>query len=270
MTTPPAAPAVPAQLYEAIVATAEDIAALLRAGAGPETRVPDSEWTIGEAAAHLAMANELMADLAAGGSRPYGDGTPDSLAAANAESLAAFAERRPEPLAAAIADQARAFTAAAATHPASMSVSTPMGPMDLETLASYLLTHMLGHGWDLARALRQPHMIDRQRALLCLPFLIAAMPRVVDQGAAAGFTARYTIGLRGGPRYTAAFESGELTVTPGAGARSDCTIITEPVTFLLIALGRCSPWAAIGRGRILAWGRKPWLAPAFPDFFRAP
>ena len=46
---------------EAIVATADRIAALLRAGADPRTPLPGAEWTVGEAAAHLALAGKLMA-----------------------------------------------------------------------------------------------------------------------------------------------------------------------------------------------------------------
>ncbi|WP_042406109.1 maleylpyruvate isomerase family mycothiol-dependent enzyme [Streptacidiphilus carbonis] len=272
MTTPaPAAPSAPEQLYRAITGTAADIAALLSAGADPEARVPRSTWNLGEAAAHLALANQLMAELAAGAERPYGDGTPDGLAAANADSLAAFTERDPAVLAAAVVEQAESFVAAAAGQSAALRVLAPMGPMDLDTLGSYLLTHMLGHGWDLARALRRPHMIDRQRVELCLPFLTTAMPRVLDRKAVGRLSAVYELRLRGGgPRYTAAFADGGLTVSGGAAQRADCTIVTEPVTFLLIALGRCSPWGAMARGGILAWGRRPLLAPAFPSYFRAP
>ena len=278
MTTPTSTPPpAPRQLYESITATAADIAALLTAGADPATRIPRSTWNVGEAAAHLALANELMADLAAGVDRPYGDGTPESLAAANADSLAEFTERDPEVLAGAVVAQAQAFVtaaadaAAAAGHPGDLPLLTPMGPLDLDTLGSYLLTHMLGHGWDLARALRQPHMIDRQRVELCLPFLITAMPRVLDHGSAGRLSATYELRLRGGgPRFSAAFDQGTLTVTEGAPPRPDCTIVTEPVTFLLIALGRCSPWGAMARGGIVAWGRRPLLAPAFPGYFRAP
>ncbi|WP_371480643.1 maleylpyruvate isomerase family mycothiol-dependent enzyme [Kitasatospora sp. NBC_00315] len=259
------------QLHESITATAEDIAVLLRGGADPAARIPDSEWTVGEAAAHLVVANELMAELAAGADRPYGDGTAGSLAAANVDSLAAFTERSPEVLAEAVATHARAFVEAAAGRHPGTPMMTPLGPMDLDTLGSYLLTHMLGHGWDLARALGRPHMADRRRVEFCMPFLTTVMPRVVDPGTAGGLTARYTLGLKGGgPRFTAAFEAGVLTVTPGAAHRPDCTIITEPVTFLLIALGRCSPWTALARGKIYAWGRRPRLAPAFPTYFRAP
>ena len=61
------------------------------------------------------------------------------------------------------------------------------------------------------------------------------------------------------------FTDGEVPRwAPEPPGRPDCTILTEPVTFLLMALGRCDPWGAIARGRVLAWGRKPWLAPRFP------
>jgi hypothetical protein len=143
--------------------------------------------------------------------------------------------------------------------------------MDLSTLGSYLVTHMLGHGYDLARALRRPHMIDRERVALSLPFLLTAMPRVLDPAAAAGRTGSYRIVLRGGgPRFGVVLTDGEVAVGAEPPARPDCTIVTEPVTFLLMALGRCGPNGAMARGKIFAWGRKPWLAPRFPGYFVAP
>lgn len=264
----------PGELGEAIRETAGDIAAVLRAVTDTAVPVPASEWTVGEAAAHLAQANELMADLAAGGVRPYGDGTPQSLAAANAGALAAFDERGAQPLAAMIVEQADAFLDAvarsAAEGTAEQILITPLGPMDRPLLASYLLTHMLGHGYDLARAVDRPHMIDRDRVELCLPFVRAAMERVADPAATAGLTARYTLRVRGGSTFGVTFTDGAVEVTPEPPQRTDCTILTEPVTFLLIALGRCNPWRAMASGRVLAWGRKPWLAPRFPGLFIAP
>ncbi|WP_441349126.1 hypothetical protein [Streptomyces sp. NTH33] len=52
--------------------------------------------------------------------------------------------------------------------------------------------------------------------------------------------------------------------------RPDCTILTEPVTFLLMALGRRDQWSAAAQGRVFARGRKFWLAPRFPALFKAP
>ncbi|MGW7542367.1 maleylpyruvate isomerase family mycothiol-dependent enzyme [Streptomyces sp. NPDC054770] len=263
--------ALPAGLGQAIRQTAADITAVLDGVADTDTAVPGSRWTVGEAAAHLALANELMADLALGRERPYGDGTPQSLAAANAESLAAFGERRAAPLAAMISEQAeRCADALAATADGPAPV-TPLGPMERSVLASYLLTHMLGHGYDLARAVRRPHMIDAERVGWCMPFMLSVMPSVADSSATAGLTARYTIRLRGGDSaFGVTVADGAVQVTPEPGGRTDCTILIDPVAFLLIALGRRNPWLAMARGQVLAFGRKPWLGPRFPALFVAP
>lgn len=262
--------ALPEGLGQAIRRTGDDIAAVLDGLADTRGAVPGSRWTVGEAAAHLALANELMADLALGTERPYGDGTPGSLAAANARSLAVFTERRAAPLAAMITEQAARCADALATAPDGPAPVTPLGPMDRSVLGSYLLTHMLGHGYDLARALRRPHMVDAERVALCMPFMLAVMPAVADARAVAGLTARYTIRLRGGGAFGVGLADGTVQVTPRPGDRPDCTILIDPVAFLLIALGRRGPWPAMARGQILATGRKPWLAPRFPALFTAP
>ncbi|MEU2480218.1 maleylpyruvate isomerase family mycothiol-dependent enzyme [Streptomyces sp. NPDC013130] len=255
---------------DALRATAEEIAQLLRRAPDTGAAVPGLVWTVGELAAHLAQANELMADVAAGRPRRHGDGTPEGIAAANEQALDAFAERRAAPLAAMIVTRTEAYLEAVASHPAEETLLTPMGPMDRVVLGSYLLTHMLGHGFDLARALKRPHMVDRARARLTLPFLLEAMPRVTDAAATAGLNARYAVRLWGGGRFGVTFTDGTATVGHAFPDRPDCTISIEPVTFLLMALGRCSPAGAMARGRVLAWGRRPWLGPRFPEYFTAP
>ncbi|MFG2669593.1 maleylpyruvate isomerase family mycothiol-dependent enzyme [Streptomyces sp. NPDC048445] len=260
----------PEGLADAIRETAAEIAALLRAAPDTGLPVPRSEWTVGEAAAHLAQANQLMADVAAGRPRDYGDGTPQSLAEANERALAAFGERAGEPLAAMIVSQAAAFITAVAEHPSDETLMTPMGPMNRAVLGSYLLTHMLGHGYDLARALGRPHMGNRVRAGLTVPFFVEVMPRVTDDRATAGLTARYTVRLWGGGRFGVTFTDGTVAVGHRPPDRPDCTISIEPVTFLLMALGRIAPAGAMARGRVLAWGRKPWTGPRFPAYFTAP
>ncbi|MFJ1771252.1 maleylpyruvate isomerase family mycothiol-dependent enzyme [[Kitasatospora] papulosa] len=260
----------PEGLADALRATAEDIAQLLRRVPDTGAAVPGLVWTVGELAAHLAQANELMADVAAGRPRRHGGGTPEGIAAANEQALDAFAERRADPLAAMIVTRTEAYREAVASHPAEETLLTPMGPMNRVVLGSYLLTHMLGHGFDLARALKRPHMVDRARARLTLPFLLEAMPRVTDAAATAGLNARYAVRLWGGGRFGVTFTDGTATVGHAFPDRPDCTISIEPVTFLLMALGRCSPAGAMARRRVLAWGRRPWLGPRFPEYFTAP
>ena len=270
MIAPPPGTTVDSGLLEQTVAVAEDIARILRPCADPGLRIPGALWTVGEGAAHLALANELMADLAAGSERRYGDGTPGSLAAANEESLADYPERDPAVLAEEVVRHARAFADAAASRSADVPVLTPLGPMDLGTLACYLLTHMLGHGYDLARATGRPHMVDAGRVGLALPFLTTAMPRILDPRAAAGHRASYVIGLRGGQRFGVVLADGAVTVTADPPPRPDCVIVCDPVAFFLMALGRRGPWSALARGQVLASGRRPWLAPRFPAYFTAP
>ncbi|WP_225801747.1 maleylpyruvate isomerase family mycothiol-dependent enzyme [Streptomyces sp. NK15101] len=266
----------PGGLAEAIRGTADDIAAVLRVPAPAGTGgvaglpVPRSGWTVGEAAAHLAQANALMADVAAGHERPYGDGTPGSLAEANERALAGFGERSPGPLAEMITAQAAAFLAGVEERDPAEPLSTPLGPMRPAVLGSYLLTHMLGHGYDLALALNRPHMLDARRVGLTLPFMIEAMPRVADPAAVAGLTASFAVRLRGGPAFGVTVADGAVRTGHEPPARPDCTILTEPVAFLLLGLGRVDPWPVIARGKALGWGRKPWLAPRFPRLFRAP
>jgi len=255
-------------LEDAITVTADRIAVLLGAGVDPQTPLPGAGWTVGDAAAHLALAGKLMADIGAGEDRPYGDGTPGGLAAANRVSLAAFPERDPVVLGKVIADQARAFVAAAAGRSPQEPVLTPMGPMDVATLGSYLLAHLLGHGYDIAVALRRPHMVERDVVAFTLPFIRLAMPRVVNADAA-GHQACYAI-RTGRDRFAVTFADGVPTVTDIPPRRPDCTIAIDPVAFLLLALGRWSAPAVMARAKVVVWGRRPWLGPRFPGLFTAP
>ncbi|MGW7446493.1 maleylpyruvate isomerase family mycothiol-dependent enzyme [Kitasatospora sp. NPDC054795] len=256
-------------LLQAVTAVGDEAVPLLADCRG-DIRIPGAEWTVAEAAAHLAMANELMAALAAGEERPYGDGTPGALAAANEVSLAARPERDPAVLAEQIARQAGEFAAAAGPRTGAEPMLTPLGPMDLDTLGAYLLTHMLAHLYDVAVALGRPHPIDRQRVGLTMPFLRTAMPLVADARTAAGHSACYRLRLRGAGGFAVTFTDGAVSVSQEPPRRPDCTILVEPVAFFLLALGRCSTAGAIARGKVLAWGRRPWLAPSFPGLFTAP
>jgi hypothetical protein len=38
----------------------------------------------------------------------------------------------------------------------------------------------------------------------------------------------------------------------------------------MVVWARQSQWSAIGKGKLLAWGRKPWLGPQLRDFMRNP
>jgi putative sterol carrier protein len=55
-----------------------------------------------------------------------------------------------------------------------------------------------------------------------------------------------------------------------AGEKADCVITADPVTFLLIGLGRIPQFPQLLRGKLRAGGRKPWLAGKFGTLLASP
>jgi hypothetical protein len=95
------------------------------------------------------------------------------------------------------------------------------------------------------------------------------LPGWVNAATAAGRTATYQIRLRGGRGYTWSFSNGRLRVA-GDLPRPDVTILADPVSFLLVTYRRRSQWSQIARGRMVAWGRRPWLAFSLVGMFHEP
>ena len=68
------------QTREAVQEVAGRVAELVRPLADTGMRLPADEWTVGEAAAHLAVVGPMFSQWAAGAYEPYGDGTSEGLA----------------------------------------------------------------------------------------------------------------------------------------------------------------------------------------------
>ncbi|MHC0432567.1 maleylpyruvate isomerase N-terminal domain-containing protein [Streptomyces sp. O3] len=269
-------PVLTGELAHAIRGTAADVKAMLRPVTDTGRAVPGLEWTLGETAAHLAQANWFFAEVAAGQGLEHGDGTPGSIAEANAQALAAFPERRAEPLAEMIEEQAEAFIEAVSGRSPEERRRTPMGEMDLPTMGSYFLTHMLGHCFDIAGAVAEPHRVDRERVESALPFVVYAIPLIFDKDAADGLTARYSVSLWGGARLGVTVDGDRISAEPGPLERPDRVLVAEPATFLRIVLGRGDPTAAMERGLLeiqnpgQVQGVDSSLAARFGTLFRAP
>jgi uncharacterized protein (TIGR03083 family) len=144
------------------------------------------------------------------------------------------------------------------------------------TLTYHLLDETLLHGYDIARAAGRPWRIDPARASMALgrfiiPVLAMADPRTfVNQETAAGVRATYDVRVRGGNSFHFIFDDGQLTIAEPSSRKIDCHISAEPVAFLLVVMGRQSQWTAIAKGKLLAWGRKPWLGPQLRGLVRNP
>jgi uncharacterized protein (TIGR03083 family) len=144
--------------------------------------------------------------------------------------------------------------------------------LTLAAFTCHLLNETVVHGYDIARAAGRPWQIEPSHAAMVLhrfliPLLQAADPRaLVKPDTAARVRAVYELRIRGGDRFHFVFDQGILRVETPSARRVDCYISADPVAFLLVVWNRQSQWTAIAQGKLMAWGRKPWLAPRFRTF----
>ncbi|MGH3764961.1 MAG: SCP2 sterol-binding domain-containing protein, partial [Pseudonocardiaceae bacterium] len=80
----------------------------------------------------------------------------------------------------------------------------------------------------------------------------------------------YDVRIRGGDRFHFIFNDGALSIEDPSPRKVDCHISADPVAFLMVAWSRQSQWTAIANGKLLAWGRKPWLGTRFRPLIRNP
>jgi hypothetical protein len=145
----------------------------------------------------------------------------------------------------------------------------------LSTIACHALNELVVHGGDIARADGAPWPVDRDIAALVLRgFLfpsVAALGRaMVDQEHAAGVKATYHVHLRGGGDIYLRFDDGDVDVSDAAPGPIDCHLSVDPAAFLLVAWGRTGQWSPILKGKLFAYGRKPWLGLKLRSLLRNP
>lgn len=233
------------------------------------------EWDVTDLAVHISLAIDAVT-ASARGSESVLDDVWD-LSGLSGVLVRGESERSLPAVAGRIQASVAAFLAVMdATPPGDLRKWVVKGvdaPMSM--LTCQVLNELTVHGRDLAVAQDRPWPIPRSDAALILlgflfPSLGALGRAMVDQQAAAGVDATYEVRLRGGGRAYLRFASGDLSVGPDPPGRVDCHLSVDPETFLLVSWGRLSQWPAIGRGRLLAWGRRPWLGLKLREMLRNP
>jgi uncharacterized protein (TIGR03083 family) len=258
------------QTCNEIKTVAGSIAELVRSLPDTSVQIPGSSWSVGEAAAHLVTTQELYNEGLKGQSSPYGNGQITTFAAVNAQLLADSPERDGATLAAMLVDRTHSFLEQSATYSVQHQIHYHFGTMDLPTWTSYMLFHLLMHGWPIAKALGQPSPLKPAHTDLTVPFLKAVLPRVFNKEAARELRACLEVRLRGGRRFVVQFNDGSVTVEDVPTRQVDCYLSADPVVFFLVTAGLVSQWGPIAQGKLVAWGRKPWLALRFKTFFPNP
>jgi hypothetical protein len=280
-----------AQAQAALKEEVARVVALLRTVQNPTAHAVGS-WTLADVAMHLSQAFVIVPGLARGDISAAHELLP-GLAGLHGESLigdvwdlaettttgvSSDPERDVGVLADRIQSRAAAFFEEARAHTADerrpwLVEGTTM-PMPVFTC--HLLNEAVMHGRDIAKADGRHWPIQPHHAALVFdgfiwPIFEGLGPRaMVDQKAAAGVRAVYDIRVRGGGRYRFTFDDGALTIEPPTPGRVDCHLSADAVAFLLVAWGRQSQWEAIAKGKLLAWGRKPWLGPKLRSLLRNP
>ena len=255
-----------AAVRAALMRSAARFAELLR-------KVPDRSapaigvWSVGETAAHVASSGPAFLAVARGTRRPEG---LDAVAAGNEAALGADPERDPAVLADRVeAGEAAlaAFLAEAAGDPEVEAFAGVRVP--LSSLAAVELGELLVHGHDIARACGLPWPIPREDAAPAATGVLPILPHLVDPRKAAGMRARYEVRIRGGGTAILAFDAGAARIEAPSSRRVDCHISMDPAAYLLLGFNRTGILRPLLGGNVLAWGRRPWLAAAFPSLFVA-
>jgi uncharacterized protein (TIGR03083 family) len=254
---------------------------LLRATEDIEEPAAQVAWTVAETAAHVsyvfsAFGAALAGEAPALNPEQYPDADFQTrLAAGNEAALAMVDHTDAERLAELITSGARRFLELLATVDPAAEFETPWyGPgrtRTPDTLTALALAELTVHGHDIAIGTGRPWPIADPDAKIILGTVFPAMiPLVVRPEAGQRRTVTYEVRARGGgPRYVIQVADGTAEVRPAGGA-VDCVISTDAAAFVLVGYGRMPISRALLRGKVLAWGRRPWLGLRFKDLFVNP
>ncbi|MGH2809934.1 MAG: hypothetical protein ACRDIA_03515 [Actinomycetota bacterium] len=254
----------------AIEVVAAEVAGMLRMPGAAEKRIPRSEWTLGQAAAHIALAQTAFAQILKGAESPFGEGRVHDFAPVNAKYLSMFTERDGPTLAGLIEERTLAYLDEVVSLPPDHMVSHHWGKTRVDQWSSYMLFHLLMHGCAMAKAVKRPPPVRPEYAPLLVPFLKMVTPRMFDPGKAKRLKACFDVRVRGQGRFFVTVDSDRAEFHDSSPRRADCHLSVDPVAFFMVAGGVISQWGPILKGQMLAWGRKPWLAFRFKSMFPNP
>lgn len=244
--------------------------------------VPGLDWTVGQVAAHMLVA--IRGNTASMGGNteqlsqfvPDVGGYADRMAAMTSRTLAAEPVRDPATAAAALREAVTAFVNQAEQQAPDDAVPTPWygagASLPVAMDSRLMIGELLIHGLDVSRGLRKPWPFSRDEALLVIPAIYTMMPRLFKADVGRDVNATFKVRMRGGDITCLRFQNGSVDSVPWGplNGRADCAISADPVAFMLVAYGRKGLWPLIAQGRMLSYGRKPWLALNLPSWFVSP
>jgi len=259
----------------AVATMARRAADLIRAV--PDRSVPTlGSWTAGQLAAHMTHVFEVDLDLINEVPSPLVD--LDALAELTGTLVRDDQVDDLGALAARIEAAAEAFLAVTAKVDGHAPRDWLGGArVTASVLACHIVSESLIHGLDLSRAAGLGWPVERTHADLAFEGFICPMYRAlgrpcfaVHPGRAAGLRATYDVRIRGGGRVFLVFADGGLTIEEPSDRKVDCHLSIDPRALVMLAWHRTGLASPMLKGQIMAWGRRPWLAPRLPGLIRTP
>jgi len=223
-----------------------------------DVRPRGMRWTNAEIAAHLYASVVEAHRLACGIPSAY-DGTGPT-AELDERLVAQVEEREPAILADLVEQSTTQFLGTMRALGGDDPVAIPRGTQSVVVALAASDHHL--HGGQLAQTAGTRWA--GRLADLHVPLRIL-VPYAFDPAGAAGFTGSYELRLRGVEPIRYAVADGVLLSEPPD--RVDCTITTDPQTFLRLGIGVVSQTRATLTGKLRAGGRRPWLALATNRLF---
>lgn len=267
---------------QTVLRVARDAAALLRGVRNPD--LPGrGGWDLAELAVHMLHVLDFELGTVGGDPVPPVNGFEDLT-----RFTLGYVADEPSRDIPAIADRIEAAAAELVNRTAGRGPDDEVdwlggSRLPLRAVHAHVVSELLVHADDVARAEKRPWSIRREDALFAIDdFVVPLVPAFTRAGtfggagafvnpAAKNFRGTYRMGLTGGPLRDFVFADGTLRIEDAApGRRIDCQVRADPTALLLVVWRRRSHWPAVATFKLKAWGRKPWLAAQLPGLFFVP
>ncbi|WP_310773744.1 maleylpyruvate isomerase family mycothiol-dependent enzyme [Mycobacterium sp. Z3061] len=228
------------------------------------------QWSASDVAAHVATTLEINVDVACGRGSPVN--ALEDVPAVCQSALESVVDRSPQVLVERIHRAVGELTNAVSSRDGNPLIPWHTGlQVPLSTVPALMVGEAMIHGYDIARAHgRQWHIPTRWAETILRGMVQGISPYFLPEKAA-GLNAQIEVRIRGSQtRALFGVADGNLQIAEPGNARADCYVSGEPTALLLLLYGRTSPLRPALTGRVVAWGRRPWLALRFPGLFRNP
>lgn len=244
-------------------AMAGRFAHLLRSVGDGATPVPGMRWTVSEIGAHVVQSAVNARDAVEGrGSAYAGIGFDAGI---DERMVAALPERDP----ARLADLVERSYVALAESLGDCREDQPCGVLEDLTpsgVRAILALDFMLHGSQIAGARGRDFEVPAQAMRRCAALVL---PTLARRGDARDLSATFSLRLRGADPLLFGWDRGRLWVDDGLPHRVDCHLVADPEAFLLQGIGLFPLWKLAVLGRMLSYGRRPWLSLRVPRLIPA-